>query len=123
LLIGTFFHAFRDCVKVKDLWVQFGVSGQQSFFKNLNWIDWLFENLKDVKLVRNAQWRMADRLAKHGLSLNVKFKIFNFVPGFISLELFVDNACVTFLKGFEVLFLKKKLGLCPFCPKKKKTCM
>jgi hypothetical protein len=54
----TFFHAFRDCVKVKNLWVHFGVSGQHSFFTNLNWIDWLFENLKDVKLVRNPQWKM-----------------------------------------------------------------
>jgi hypothetical protein len=38
--------------------VHFGVSGQQSFFTNLNWIEWLFENLKDVKLVRNPQWKM-----------------------------------------------------------------
>jgi ribonuclease HI len=31
--------------------------------------------------------QVADRLAKHGLSLNIDFKIFNVVPSLISLPL------------------------------------
>ncbi|WJX28172.1 hypothetical protein P8452_16924 [Trifolium repens] len=36
------------------------MSGHQSFFTNLNWIDWLFKNLKDGKLPRNVQSRMVN---------------------------------------------------------------
>jgi hypothetical protein len=44
--------------------------------------------------------QVADRLAKHGLSLDVGFKIFNYVCGFISLELFDDNDGSCFSRGF-----------------------
>jgi hypothetical protein len=43
---------------------------------------------------------VADRLAKYGLSLNVEFKIFNFIPRFVFLGLFADNAGVTFSRDF-----------------------
>jgi hypothetical protein len=44
--------------------------------------------------------QVVDRLAKHGLSLNIIFKIFNVIPRLIFLPLWVDSACISFPRGF-----------------------
>jgi hypothetical protein len=42
---------------------------------------------------------VADRLVKHGLSLNINLKIFNVVPSSISLPLWADSAHISFSHG------------------------
>lgn len=44
--------------------------------------------------------KVVDGLAKHDLGLDVSCKIFDVVPGFISLVVVADNASVMFPKGF-----------------------
>jgi hypothetical protein len=57
-----------------------------------NSVDWIY-------VLRESN-QVADRLAKHGLCLNVEFRIFNVVPSFISLPLWADLACISFLRDF-----------------------
>jgi hypothetical protein len=51
-------------------------------------------------VLREANQVADDRLAKHGLSLNIDFKIFNVVPSLIYLPLWTDSVCISLSHGF-----------------------
>jgi hypothetical protein len=68
---------------------------QRTLVENIHQVHQNSDSVEWQHVYREAN-QVADRLTKHVLSLDEEFKIFNFVPGFIFLELFVDNACVTF---------------------------
>jgi len=50
----SFLYIFRDCIKVKDMWL----SNHASFFSDSDWLEWLYINLISVEHVVKYQWRL-----------------------------------------------------------------
>lgn len=51
-------HAFRDCARVKAVWIQLGVGWQNREFWNDDLQEWLSSNGKDSSSRGGFQWRI-----------------------------------------------------------------